>query len=105
MYSTTSGRASAVAEAQAGEAVDLRERAEHHDVRVLPAQRERVLEPRRVHELDVGLVEHDERVLRDRVEERVSSDSVNQVPVGLSGFARNTIFVRRERSLRSASRS
>ena len=59
-----------VAHAQAAEPVDLRERPQQHEVRVLGEQLDRVLGVLQQRELDVGLVEDHGDVARDPRDER-----------------------------------
>ena len=95
-----------VADPKRGQAVDLRERAEHDDVRAAESQvhRRAVVRSRGVFE--VGLVDDDQRSLRHRVDEtghvRTRSD---EVPVGLLGLQTKTTVVSLRTAPAMASRS
>jgi hypothetical protein len=89
------GGANAVADSEAGEAEDLRERPQNeHAVATRDILRHAFRVVGLVDVLEVGLVENGEDVLGHALEVRIEFPRVFVVPVGLFGAAMNTSFVR-----------
>jgi hypothetical protein len=94
-----------VAHPQAGQAVDLRERAQEDEVGVARQQVDRRVGVVEHGELAVGLVQHDADVPRHRLHERPQRLEADRVDVGLFGLQTMTIRVATVISASIASRS